>query len=62
MIAKEHLTREIHTQHHPHRATARASTSAMPRLVSLPPRHELRDPVEYNAAQAATAFKPNNAP
>jgi cytochrome c553 len=40
----------------------RTSTSAMPPLVSLMSRHELRDIVEYIATQTATVSKPNTAP
>ena len=40
----------------------RTSTSAMPPLVSLMSRHELRDLVEYIATQTKTPSKPNNTP
>ena len=40
----------------------RTSTSAMPPLVSLMSRHELRDLVEYVATQTATPSPPNTAP
>jgi quinoprotein glucose dehydrogenase len=40
----------------------RTSTSAMPPLVSLMSRHELRDLVEYVATQSTTPSKPKNTP
>lgn len=40
----------------------RTSTSAMPPLVSLMSRQELRDLVEYIATQTTTPSKPKNTP
>jgi cytochrome c553 len=40
----------------------RTSTSAMPPLVSLMSRHELRDLVEYIATQTTTPSKSNTSP
>jgi putative heme-binding domain-containing protein len=40
----------------------RISTSAMPTLISLMSRQELRDLVEYAATQTTTPSKPNTTP